>query len=191
MQQNGMVAPMPLRRLAIYAALAVAVLLAACGDDSSNSTSGDDLPPGVVATVGDREITGADLRAAKARVRRSLSGDGQQAGSGQLEQQAIASLLEEAALEQEARKLGIEVRRAEVAKRWRDVARRQFASERARKRFLGRQTVDDVVRSLRVQELKQRIRNEGGDDALTELEDRVRETTACRSRYDVPACGGD
>lgn len=143
--------------LALAALLAV-VGLAACGGDDS---SGQEVPEGSVAVVGDTEITRAELQdrvAALRRVQKASSTGGQKvSGAEALRQQALSTLLLAAALEQEAKERGVEVSDAEVQKTWDSVAAKQFKNKKQLQRFLGGQSEQDVLDQLRLQALNERV----------------------------------
>jgi ATP-dependent DNA ligase len=180
------------RALACVAVLALA--LAACGEDS-----GHDLPDGAVAAVGDETIGGAQLEEQVAALRRARSRGGEGPDRAQLRKQALAVLLRREWLEREAEERGVEVSAADVRRRWLSLARSQFKTRKALRRFLGGQTERDVMAQLRLQALAEAIerdvrREAGGESKAAErlkeqLERRWREATRCREGYDVPGCG--
>lgn len=191
-------------------AVAIALLLAAgglasCGGDDS---SGQDVPEGSVAVVGDTEITRAELQdriAALRRVQKASSSGGQQvAGAKALQQQALSTLLLAAALEQEAKERGVEVSDAEVRKTWDSVAAKQFKNKKQLQRFLGGQSEQDVLDQLRLQALNERVLANVSEQAgggkkgeraarefQKEFQQRWREKTSCGEGQQAAALCGD
>ncbi len=195
-------------------AVAIALLLAAgglasCGgDDSSGQGSGQDVPEGAVAVVGDTEITRAELQdrvAALRRVQKASSSGGQQvSGAKALQQQALSTLLLAAALEQEAKERGVEVSDAEVQKTWDSVAAKQFKNKKQLQRFLGGQSEQDVLDQLRLQALNERVLanvseqaggGKKGEKAAAEFQkefqQRWREKTSCGEGQQAATMCGD
>lgn len=203
------------------AALATALLLtvvAGCGGDDSPSSG--DVPSGAVATVGDVEISTDRLDEqvdALARAQRPV-GDGAKADASdgsdddavakaereQLEAQALSMLLMREALEQEAADRGIEVSDEEVSERWEAASQGQFKTEKALKRFLGGQTVEDLLAQLRLQVITERIHEQvseqagGGKDGKKavanfqkEFQQRWQDRTACAEGYNAAGCADD
>lgn len=191
-------------RLVAVAAVAVAAALAlsagGCGDDGDGKGGGSgDVPDDAVAVVGDREVSEEDLDRQAEALERAQRGGAGDIGREQLEQRALAALLQAEWLEQEAEKRGIEVDIADVRKRWRRAAAAQFDTKKALRQFLGRQTEADVLRQLRLQELTERIHEqvraeaEGNPEKAVkrfqrDFMERVRRSTACREGYTVPGC---
>jgi hypothetical protein len=188
------------RALASGAAiLALAAVVSSCGDDNGYS-SAEDLPESVVAAVGDREITSAELRErAKLLAPGQVRPGDDPPPRAELEQQAIALLVEETALEREAAERGIEVSAREVRRRWEAVSANQFANRKELERFLGGQSVEALLVQLRAQTLRERIVQDvrakaDGDptQATKQWEDafreRTREDTTCRARYAGAGC---
>jgi hypothetical protein len=186
--------------IALACAATLALGAAACGG-GDDETGDETVPNGVVAVVGDREVGNAELREQLEASRRAHSRGGAKPTRKQLEQQALAALLQRKWLEQEAERRGVEVSDAEVRKRWRAIARQQFRTRGQLRRFLGGQTADDVVAQLRVQALsdaiEQDVRREADgnpDQAVKQFRrrfDRERlEATECRDGYSAPGCDG-
>ncbi len=197
------------RALATMAALALAAYgLAACGgDDDGDSPQASDVPESAVAVVGDTEVTRdqladrvAALRRAQPQAAKGAAADGG-AQAKQLEQQALATLLLTAAIEQEAADRGIEVSRAEVRRRWNAAAREQFKTKRALRRFLRGQTRQDIVDQLRLQTLSERIHaqiseqaggGKKGAEAVAEFQKdfqkRWQDRTACSDGQTAAGC---
>jgi hypothetical protein len=174
-----------------------ALALPACnGDDGGDGDTREvaDVPAGAVAVVGDAEITKPQLSARTAAVRRSIAKQPGGSDIEQIQQQALTLLLQQAALEQEAAKQGVTVRPAEVRARLR-AARRQFPDKAAFQRFLGRQTVADVLFQLRLQMLGERLTETAVEDGANrkrygvELMQSWQERTACADGYDAGGCG--
>ena len=120
-------------------------------------------------------------------------------------QVALSTLLLAAALEQEAKARGVEVSDAEVRKTWRGVAARQFKNKQQLRRFLGGQTVRDVLDQLRLQALNERVladvsKQAGGGkegkkaakEFQEEFQRRWREKTACgKGQQNAALCGDE
>jgi hypothetical protein len=185
-----------LRKTSIwFACLAAAVALTACGDDSDDDApTAADIPPSAVALVGDEPITKAELKRGQATLSRLNPQLRRPRNVKQLREQAMASLIQQTTLEQEAQEQGVNVSAA-AARRRLEQAKRRFPDRRDYERFLGRQTEEDLLASLRAQligeKVFQRLR-EGESDSkkvLSEFNERWRERTACRPGYVVPACG--
>lgn len=189
------------------ALLLVAGVVSACGGD--DSSSGQDVPDGSVAVVGDTEITRAELRdrvAALRRVQKASATGEQQASTDAkaLEQQALSTLLLAAALEQEAKERGVEVSDAEVRKTWEQVTAKQFKNAKQLRRFLRGQSEQDVLDQLRLQALNERILADVSDDAgggkkgakaardfQKEFQERWREKTSCGEGQQAAAMCAD
>lgn len=144
-------------RLTVAALAALALAAAGCGGDDGDSgpgkASGD-----TVAVVDGEEVSREDLERQVEAVERSQTrGGGQEPDREQLEDQALATLVQTRLLEAEAEERGIEVDMDEVRRRWRSAAAQQFDGEEDLRRFLGGQTEEDVLRQLRLQELTERI----------------------------------
>jgi SurA N-terminal domain len=192
-------------------ACAAALTGAGCGDDDGNgggggdgngsSGSSADLPSNVVATVGDQEITKAELRrrvAALERAQPRLVGRAARKG---LQQQAVTVLLQQAWLEQEAAEQGVEVTNAQVRRRWEDASKDQFKTKQALRQFLGRQKLADLLFQLRIQALTEAVSAEAigdrtGKDAAkasadfqTDFQERWKDETTCADAQMVPLCG--
>lgn len=157
--------------------LALVLALGACGgNDSSNEQ---------VAVVGDAEIQRGEVDERVDALRRAQrdaaserfgGADPATADSGSpsqpsvssrkaLEQQAIAQLMVDAAIEQEAKRRGIEVTDAEVKARWDMSVGKQFRNEKALRKFLGGQTEEEALHQLRLQLLNQRIFDQVAEQA--------------------------
>lgn len=199
------------RLLALLAAVLLSLGVGACSggdDDGGGDPEPAEVPAGAVAKVGDAEVSEKALnRQVRALARAQRRGGAGSSGGAaaqrrkQLEAQALATLLMRRALEQEAKDRGIKVRRAEVRKRWRAVSRSQFKTKRALRRFLGGQTVRELVEQLRLQTLTERIHaqvrkqaggGKEGDKAVREFQKdfqkRWQERTTCREGYEVAGC---
>ncbi len=185
-----------LARLGLTAvALTLTLGLAACGDDGDNeqAPTASDVPTGVVAVVGDEQITKDRLDEQVAAIRSSQP-KGATVTREQLRQQALAGLLQQVALDQEAKALGVKVTNAEVSRRLAQ-AKRQFPSRRAYKRFLGKQPEADLLRQLRAQLLAERVYEAASKDSSNpkqvneELRKRWTEKTACAEGYVTAGCG--
>jgi hypothetical protein len=200
------------RLAAIAAAVALAALSAAgCGggdDDARPEPS--DVPDNSVAVVGETEITRDELDKRVAALRRvqsrPVTTKGNKpapapANANQLEQQALATLVLAAALEQEAADRDIELTSAEVRQRW-EAAAQQFPNAKARRTFLGGQTERDVLDQLRLQLLTERIHAQVAEEAGggkqgeravkqfdAEFRKRWRERTACKQDGAASLCG--
>lgn len=147
-------------RLTVAALAALALVGAGCGHDDGGSgsreASGD-----AIAVVDGQEVSEEELeRQVDAAERAHSRGGGQEPDRKQLEDQALATLVQTRLLEREAEDRGIEVEMAEVRRRWRSAAAQQFGSEKELRRFLGGQTEEDVLRQLRLQELTERIQED-------------------------------
>jgi hypothetical protein len=143
------------RALAPVLIAALAVSLGACGGD-------DDDPPEisqrVVDTARAQKVSEAQLAARVDALRRATPDDSGTPDS-QLQRQAVDDLVRARRLERAARQRGIAVSDAEVRARWESSVRDQFPTKEALDRFLGEQTVDDVIYQLRLQELSSRIQD--------------------------------
>jgi len=178
----------------VMACLAAATFIAACGSDGGDEDPPaiSDIPAGAVAIVGDEVVSKRELERRIRAVRRSQVQSRSQSADG-LASQAMALLLQQIAIEQEAKEHGVGISEREV-RRLLVRTRRQFKQAEDFKRFLGRQTVQDLSRQLRIQaladKLADRVREDGGDskDLIGTLELRWRERTACRPGYVVAAC---
>jgi len=174
--------------------LTVVLGLAACGeDDGGGPPHASDVPRGAVAVVGDQQITKAQLGGRVAALRRAQrNGDKQTAA--QLEQQAVALLLQETTLEQEGRDRGVNVTDVEVRQRLAG-AKTQFRDRRAYRRFLGNQTEADLLVQLRVQMLSDKIAEAAREDGANpkqvteDMQRRWRDRTACAKGYAAASCG--
>jgi hypothetical protein len=176
--------------LAALAATALAAAgLAACGGGGSESRA-PEIPPRAVAVIGDRAITPNEIEQQVAYLRRADPGGPK---GEALRQRALARLLETSAYEQEARERGLEVKRADVLERWRDLAPEELDDEKLMRRFLGDVTKQEVLDQLRRSELVERItadviRKAGGGErgrkAVLEFQDefssRWRDRSACK-----------
>jgi hypothetical protein len=169
--------------------LTAAAGLAACGGDGGDqqAPSVADIPPGAVALVGDRPVTRREVTRRVSALRRA--GGRAAGGSTSLVDQAMTAALRDAALEQEAAELGVEVAEANVRRRL-SSARRQFRTRAAYRRFLGDQTESELVSQLRMQQLAEQVAKRSGEDrgSLASTLERWREMTTCRPAYAVPAC---
>jgi len=185
--------------------LAVAILvIVGCGDSGDGNDAPTEVPPGAVAVVDDRAISKQEVQRRVAAIERSLpAGESRPptaASKAQLEAQALAALLETEWLEREAERRGVRVTMAEARRRWLAASKQQFASRRALRRFLGGQTEADVIRQLRLQELRDRIYDDvrgdapdgQADKAAEEFERRFdserRKLTRCRKAYAMKGC---
>ncbi|MEX1141512.1 MAG: SurA N-terminal domain-containing protein [Thermoleophilaceae bacterium] len=188
-------------RLALGAVLALVLVAIGCSGDDGDGGSSGDVPEGAVATVDGEEISRERLDDQVEALQRAQRGGPSKLDRKQVEQQALATLLQTEWLEQEADERGIEVDMAEVRARWRSAARDQFKTKKALRRFLGGQTEADVLRQLRLQTLTEKIHEDiranadGNPDRAVkrfqrELQQRASESTACREGYDAPGCGG-
>lgn len=163
------------------------------GDDDPRPVDASAIPEGAVAIVGDEPITMERLERRLAAVRRSRRPDSRRTRL-QLRQQALTTLLQQAALEQELEQAGLRVTDAEVRERF-DRARGQFRSRRAYRRFLGNQTTADLLFQLRMQVLAEKVgaaAREAGEEPgrfATELQRRWADRTACREGYTSALCG--
>ncbi len=202
-----------LRRAAMLLATGAALALAvpACGDDddqpggsgsagtsdgsSESSPAAGERPVirgGAVAAVGGTRISRAQLDRRTAAVRRATR-SGEEGVAGQAKRQALTQLLQEAVLEQEARRRKIRVSAAEVRRRY-AVGRKQFKSDEEFAKFLGASTRADVLHDLRLQLLSTALVkqvNADGDNGVRfvqRLQSRWRGRTACRKGYVVPGC---
>jgi hypothetical protein len=174
------------------AATTMLLAIGSCGGGDEPATpDAADIPAGAVALVGDEPVTKRQLRERLAALRRGQRDETEQSVR-QLRQQALALLLQETALEQEAADLDVVVPEAQVRKRV-GQARRQFKSERQFRRFLGGQTEADLVAQLRMQSLAERVAEESdgegsGSRSLEVLRRQWREQTVCRAGYLVSGC---
>jgi hypothetical protein len=184
------------RREAFAAAALCGALLAACGGgdgDANGDGSPAAVPKGSVAVVGEERVTQPELRRRIAAVSRASSGGEQAPSREALRSQALTLLVQQAALEQEAAKLGVTVRPAEVRERLAK-ARRQFDSRAEFRRFLGRQTVADLLFQLRLQMLGERVTEaaeRNGEDPKrygARLLERWADQTACARGLDASGC---
>jgi hypothetical protein len=184
-----------------------AAVVAGCGGggDDDSTTEAADIPAGAVAKVGETEISKEDLDEqveALTRAQRG-SGVGQDTKQGRqvLQGQALAMLLNSRAIEQEAADRGIEVSREEIAERWEAASGKQFKTAKARRRFLGGQTEQDLLDQLRLQVLVERIEaqvfQEAGGGApgtkavaryRREFRQRWDKQTVCAKSYDAVGC---
>jgi len=194
------------RALALVAAL-LAVTAIGCGggDGDDDKPQTEDVPSGAVAVVGETEVpkTALDRQiAALTRAQRRASGKALTAAQRkQIASQALAQLLQREAIQQEAAERGIKIPKAEVRRNWNATARRQFKTKKALRRFLGGQTVADILAQLRLQALSERIAEQvskeagGGKDGAKAVEEfqkdfqkRWQDKTACGSDYAAPGC---
>lgn len=192
----------------LLAAVLLATVAIGCGD-GDDSPSSDDVPSGAVATVGGVEVSEQDLDrevAVLARVRRGAGNGGSDGKLSrqereQLESQALSTLLQRQALEQEAEDRGVEVEPAEVRQRWEAASKDQFKSRKALRRFLGGQTQQDVLAQLRLQLLTERIHEQVSEKAgggkkgakavqqfQKDFQKRWADRTACRDGYTAAGC---
>lgn len=185
-------------RATVVALAAGLVLGAGCGGDDDGRPTAEDVPPGAVAVVGEREISERELRQEVASLRRAGSNGDDPATGQALERQALQGLIEAEWLAQEAARRGIEVSLRDVRRRWREATQAQFESRRAMQRFFGGETRAYVVRQLWRQEVVDRIlaqaRQQAGDpeQAVAELQAELRrsglDSTACGEGYRAPGC---
>jgi hypothetical protein len=177
------------RRALVTAAMALAILASGCGSDSDDG----ELPAGSVARVGDDLIGKPQLQRRVALERRIAS---RGASAKQIELQALTSLLRERWIEQQAEEHDVDVSPAEARRSWRQVARRQFKTRKARRRFLGRRSEAELVAQLRLQTLvgriEAKIRAEQGSAAAKRFGQEAatgwRASTTCAPRFTVPGC---
>lgn len=210
LRRRGRAVAMSRRLIALLAAALLAIGAAACGggdDDDGGGGTADaaDVPSGAVATVGGEEVRNEELDAQVAALTRAQrgAGDGKltPAERKQIESQALSTLLQRRALEQEAKERGIRVKRAEVRKRWRTISRSQFKTEQALRRFLGGQTERDLIDQLRLQTLTERIHEQvskeagGGKEGAKAVKEfqqdfqkRWQERIACRKGFTATGC---
>lgn len=153
----------PTRSLLLVSLALATAGLAACGggDDGGNGGDGDssDLPKNAVAVVGDREITRDQLDEQVEAVQRSMRGASKaelKANVDQAKQQALSQLIQLAAYEQEASERGVTVSDEQARERL-ETARESFPSAKAFKRFLGKQTEEDLLAQLRLQLISEAI----------------------------------
>lgn len=193
----------------LLAVALTAAVVAGCGSDDDDGPSSEDVPAGAVASVGDVQVSKQDLAAQVAVLKRMQRGNdaggmGKAAMRSQLETQALASLLTREAIEQEAADRGIEVSPAEVRKSFLASSSRQFKNKRELKRFLGGQSVQELVAQLRLQQLSQRISDQVSEKAgggkkgakaakefQQEFQKRWQDRTACAEGYTAPGCATD
>jgi hypothetical protein len=183
---------------ASVATLALALGLTACGDDGGgdgNAPSASDIPAGAVAVVGEQRISKSQIDRRVTVLARAQSGRKGQARvpREQLRHQAMSTLIQQTAYEQEAKERGIAVTDAEVRKRFAP-ARRRFKSKAAFRRFLGGSSKADLLAQLRLQLLAERIgedvRNDGGNpkDFMKDFQKRWTDRTVCAERYATSGC---
>jgi len=195
--------------LSLLVALALAVVLASCGggDDGDDAPQAGDVPAGAVATVNGVEISNDDLDAQVAVLARAQRGKDKKPSSAerkQLQAQALSTLLQRQALEQEAKDRGVKVTKAEVRKQWSSVSRSQFKTRKALRRFLGGQTLNDLLAQLRLQTLSERILQQVSEEAgggkegakaakefQKEFQQRWQEQTACAKGFKAAGCADD
>ena len=139
--------------LAIALLAGLALALGACGGDDEDSP---EISERVVDTARAQNVSEAQLTTRVEALRRATPDDSGTPDS-QLQRQAVDDLIRARRLERAARERGIAVSNAEVRTRWEDSVRDQFPTKEALDRFLGDQTVDDVIYQLRLQELSSRI----------------------------------
>jgi hypothetical protein len=195
-------------RLAGFLAVSLVALVAGCGGgddgDGGNADRPESVPSGAVAVIGGEQIMSPELKRQIAILRRAQRGGGKKLSAEQREQlasQALAQLLMRKALEQEAAERGVKVNKAEVRRDWRRTARQQFKTKQALRRFLGGQSVADVLAQLRLQALSEQILAQvskeagGGKDGAkaakefqAEFQKRWQEQTKCGAGYSAPGC---
>jgi foldase protein PrsA len=141
--------------------LAVAVLLVACGHDSPS------VPASAIAVVGDRTILRSQFAALMAEARQSYEARGRPfpaAGTPayeHLKRLAVSLLVEQAELEQEAPRLGVQVGEPEVEARLRQLKEQSFggSDKRYRARLRAARMTDAQVRAtLRAQLVGEAVR---------------------------------
>lgn len=204
-----MVRPRRFPCLAVAVALTAAFAFSACGDDSSS-----EVPDDAVAVIGDTEISTDQLDERVAALRRAQPKPTKQQrqliandrtvraqAEQQLKDQALSTLLQAQALEQEAADRDIEVDEADVRARWNAIASKQFRTKRALRTFLGGQTEDEIIEQLRLQTLAERIDaqvaeqaggGKKGEQAVKrfreEFRTRWQDDTTCRDGIDAAGC---
>ncbi len=145
-----------MRQVATALAVAAAALaLAACGDNDEPP----EISERVVETARTQNVSEDQLSARLDALRRATP-DESNTPDSQLQQQAVDDVVRAQRLERAARKRGIAVTDAEVRARWEASASEQFPTKDDLERFLGDQTVEDVVYQLRLQELRSRIHDQ-------------------------------
>jgi hypothetical protein len=191
----------------LLAAALLAVFAGACGGDDDGGGGSGDVPSGAVAKVGDVEISEQDLDSQVAALARAQRGSSKEDKPSpqvrkQFESQALSTLLQREALEQEAEDRDIEVTDAEVRERWEVASQGQFKTKKALRRFLGGQTEDDLLAQLRLQVLTERIHEQVAEKAgggkkgakavqefQQDFQKRWADRTACRDGYAAAGCG--
>jgi len=145
----------------LLAPLALVSLATACGHDSRH------VPSTAIAVVGDRTIARSQFAALMAQARQSYAARGRRfPGAGtaayeHLKQLALALLVEQAELEQEAPRLGVRVDPAQVDVRLRELKDQSFggSEQRYRERLRAAGMTDAQVRAaLRAQLLGEEVR---------------------------------
>jgi hypothetical protein len=181
--------------------LTVAIALSSCGDDGNDTPASADVPDGTVAVVDGVEISKDSFDGQVAALKRVRQSGDSSMGDKQLESQALSLLLYREALEAEAADRDITVTRAEVRQRWETSAKSQFKTAKARKRFLGGQTEQDLLEQLRTQLLIERIHQQVNDDVggakkgakaveefQKEFQKRLQDDVACAKGYEALGC---
>lgn len=188
-------------RSCVPLALLLAAALAACGDEAGGGdpVAGDRVPPGVVAVVGDREITDDELRRHVEFIRLTYRSAPDKPSRRQLEQQALERLLTQAAIGQEAEQQGIRISPAEQRKGFlagkRGLKQPGLTNEQAYRAVVGPLTDKDFSDQLLAAELTERLttraRKRGADPMryFESIPERWRKQTACAPDY-RSICGG-
>ena len=186
------------RLLAVGAALLAVALAGGCGDEDDGKDGR--VPDGAVAVVGDRTVSEEAVDSQVETLRRAqTSSGGARPGRKQLEQQALAVLLQREWLEQEGERRGVEVDEADVRERWRAAVRNQFPTRKALRRFLHGQTEADVIEQLQLQALSEAIERDIRANAKgnprkavkrfrKQFERRRQQATDCRKGYTALGC---
>src|SRR5213592_2212270 len=141
-----------MRRLLLFGFASLALLAAGCGGTSTANLSADD-----VAVVGGAHITKDDFQALMGRAKKSYDAQKRafpKAGSTEYEQlkgQAITFLVQQAEVEEQAKKLGIDVRYEKAVKQQgltddqaREAIRQQLISQALFKKVTGDMKVSDA-----------------------------------------------
>ena len=159
----------------LLAPLAVASLAASCGGHGSPS-----VPASAIAVVGDRTISRSQFAALMAQARQSYASQGRTfpargtSDYKHLRELAVSVLVEQAELEQEAPKLGVEVGEEQVEAKLRQLKEQSFGGSelryRARLRSAG--MTDAQIRSaLKAQLLAESVRLAVTADVTVDVED--------------------
>jgi parvulin-like peptidyl-prolyl isomerase len=135
------------RRTLLFAALTLALVAPACGEDEAPKS----VPAGAIAVVGDKEIPRAEFDRLIKQAQTSYKAQGQefpQTGSPEynnLKDAIVRNLVERAEFELEAEELGIKVGDADVEKRL-DELKQQFfqGSEKKYRKEIAKQGLTDA-----------------------------------------------